>query len=79
MLLHRLFAFVRTTEAPLNAVLAGYFAKVVTLLINRQPKQILPFLFQEGPGEDIIDHLVRHIYQRSISEVVNKLMNVSDH
>ena len=44
-LLHHLFKFVRTTEQPLNAVLAGYFAKLVTLLINRQQKQILPFVF----------------------------------
>ena len=38
MLLERLFKFVRTEDTPLNAVLAGYFAKLVTLLINRKQK-----------------------------------------
>jgi hypothetical protein len=33
MLLDRLFAFIKTTETPLNAVLAGYFTKLVSILI----------------------------------------------
>jgi hypothetical protein len=36
MLLDRLFKFVRTENTPLNAVLSGYFSKLVTLLINRK-------------------------------------------
>lgn len=35
-LLARLFKFVRTKNTPLNPVLSGYFAKLVTLLINRK-------------------------------------------
>lgn len=35
-LLERLFSFVRSKEKPLNPVLSGYFAKLVTLLINRK-------------------------------------------
>jgi len=35
-LLDRLFKFIRTQEKPLNPVLSGYFAKLVTLLINRK-------------------------------------------
>lgn len=38
VLLNRLFKFIRTDEKPLNAVLSGYFAKLVTLLINRKQK-----------------------------------------
>ena len=37
-LLDRLFKFVRQEEKPLNPVLSGYFAKLVTLLINRKQK-----------------------------------------
>ena len=79
MLLHHLFKFVRTTEAPLNAVLAGYFRQMVILLINKKSKEILPFLFLSGPGEDIFEHLLFHVYQRSVADVLGKLMSVNDH
>lgn len=78
-LLHRLFAFLDTRETPLNAVLAGYFSKLVSQLVNNQSKQILPFLFQSQHGDAIFDNLLFHQYQRSISEVLRKLMFVSDH
>jgi hypothetical protein len=45
MLLDRLFSFLRTEEKPLNPVLSGYFAKLVTLFINRKQKQIIPYVF----------------------------------
>lgn len=39
MLLDRLFKFIKTTnDEPVNLVLAGYFSKVVQLLINRKQK-----------------------------------------
>lgn len=47
MLLERLFRFVRTKEQ-LNPVLSGYFAKLVTLLINR--KQRVPQSMSIGMG-----------------------------
>lgn len=76
VLLDRLFKFIRTDEKPLNAVLSGYFAKLVTLLINRKQKQIIPFVYAEGC--DIIDRLVYHVYQKSIAELLNKLLSVVD-
>ena len=76
MLLDRLFKFIRTEEAPLNPVLAGYFCKLLTLLINRKQKQVIPYIF--GPDSDVLDCLLRHLYQKSISEVLNKLMNIVD-
>lgn len=60
VLLDRLFKFVRTDDKPLNPVLAGYFAKLVTLLINRKQKQLIPYVF--APGSDIIDRLLYHVY-----------------
>jgi hypothetical protein len=36
LLLNRLFKFIRSKETPLNPVLAGYFSKLVTILINRK-------------------------------------------
>lgn len=35
-LLDRLMKFIRQKETPLNPVLAGYFAKLMTILINRK-------------------------------------------
>ena len=59
-LLDRLFKFIRTEETPLNAVLAGYFAKLVTLLINRKQKSLIPFVF--SPSSDVINWLLYHVY-----------------
>lgn len=47
MLLERLFRFIRSRETPLNPVLAGYFAKLMTILINRRQKLIIPYIFGE--------------------------------
>jgi len=60
ILLDRLFKFVMTDKKPLNPVLAGYFAKLVTLLINRKQKQLVPYVF--APGSKIIDKLLYHVY-----------------
>ena len=35
-LLNHMFKFVRQSQTPLNAVLAGYFSKVLTLLLSRK-------------------------------------------
>lgn len=60
VLLDRLFKFIRTDNKPLNPVLSGYFARLVTLLINRKQKQLIPYVF--APGSDIIDRLLYHVY-----------------
>lgn len=76
MLLDRLFKFVRSKDKPLNNVLAGYFSKLLMLLLNRKQKQIIPYVF--GADSDVLDCLLYHVYQKSVSEVLNKLMNVVD-
>lgn len=74
VLLDRLFKFVRTEEKPLNPVLSGYFSKLVTLLINRKQKHLIPIVF--APESDFIDRLLYHVYQKSISELLNKLLTI---
>jgi hypothetical protein len=76
MLLERLFRFIRQREIPLNAVLAGYFTKLVTLLINRKQKNLIPYVFEEK--SDIMDCLVYHVSQKSISELLSKFLSISD-
>lgn len=76
MLLDRLMLFIRQQEKPLNDVLAGYFSKLMTLLINRKQKSLLPYVF--GAESDVIDCLLNHVYQKSISELVTKFLNISE-
>ena len=75
MLLDRLFSFI-DCEEELNPVLSGYFSKLVSLLISRKQKMLVPYIF--APESKIIDNLVRHVGQKSISEVLNKLLTQID-
>jgi len=73
MLLDKLFLFIRSKEDDdLNPVLSGYFSKIVRILITKRQKQIVPYLFDTF--SDVIDCLLRHSYQKSISEVLYKIL-----
>ena len=73
MLLDRLFKFIEGDgEELVNPVLAGYFSKVVQLLVNRKQKQIVPFIISDT--SNVVENLLNHIYSRSISEVVHRLL-----
>ena len=76
MLLDRLMKFIRPKEKNLNAVLSGYFSKLMTLLLTRKQKSLLPYIFAEG--SDIVDCILNHVYQKSISELVSKLLNIQE-
>jgi hypothetical protein len=76
MLLERLLKFIRSKDRPLNAVLSGYFTKLMTLLINRRSKSLIPYVY--APESDVIESLLYHVYQKSISELVNKFLNISE-
>lgn len=75
MLLDRLFRFLKQ-KGDLNPVLSGYFSKLVSLLISRKQKLLIPYIF--AADSDIIDHMVRHVGQKSISEILNKLITQID-
>jgi len=75
-LLERLFKFIRTEEDELNPVLSGYFCKLVSLLISRKQKQLVPYIFDKD--SDVIECLLRHVEQKSISEILNKLLTQID-
>ena len=75
MLLDRLFRFIETKEDErVNAVLAGYFSRVVCLLINRKQKQVVPYIFSEE--RSVVELLLKHVYSRSVAEVLNRLLNI---
>ena len=74
MLLNRLFKFVDNDgEEPVNPVLAGYFSKVVQLLINRKQKQIVPYLIADE--NKCVEKLLCHVYSRSVAEVIHRLLH----
>lgn len=58
----------------MNAVLSGYFAKLFTLLINRKQKSLLPYVF--SPDSDFVESLLYHVYQKSLSELITKFLNI---
>ena len=73
MLLDKLFLFIRSKQDDdLNPVLSGYFSKILRILITKRQKQLVPYLFDTF--SDIIDCLLRHSYQKSISEVLYKIL-----
>lgn len=71
-LLHRLYKFLDQEE--LNYTLSGYFSKFSIVLINRNPAEMLKFLFDSGYSLS----LLKHVYNRSISELVLKVLYVSE-
>jgi len=76
MLLDRLFKFISIDEkenGEVNPVLAGYFSKVVQLLINRKQKQIVPYIFAEE--NKVVESLLAHVYSRSVAEVLHRLLH----
>ena len=77
VLLERLFKFIQTVDGEdLNPVLSGYFCKLVSLLISRKQKQLFPFIFAKE--STVIEDLLKHVYQKSISEILNKLLTLID-
>jgi len=45
-------------------------------LISRKQKDLIPYIF--APESQIMDQLVKHVYQKSVSEILNKLLTQVD-
>ena len=68
-LLDRLFKFVQINEdEELNSVLCSYFCKLVAILIRRNPTELTQYIF--APNSNIIESLLKHSYQKSISDLL---------
>lgn len=76
-LLDRLFGFLESQEKPLNPVLSGYFSKLVTLLLTRRQKQLVPYVFGGEDHGKYVDLLLFHVYQKSLSEFLNRLLGLN--
>lgn len=75
MLLDRLFKFIEVKgDEPVNPVLAGYFSKIVQLLINRKQKQIIPYILADE--NQVVENLLKHVDSRSVAEVIHRLLHI---
>lgn len=73
-LFEKLLSFIDTTEE-INPVLSGYFCKLFQVLVGNKPREVFTYIYQHP---QVIDNLVRHMYQKSITEVLIRVLNVSD-
>ena len=71
-ILDYLYRFLETDEIDMNYVLAGYFTKIFNHLMNIKSNLMVKYIFQQR--QDVIDHLVKHINRRAITECVQRLL-----
>ena len=73
-LFEKMLSFLNTDQE-LNNVLCGYFCKLFQVLVGNKPKEVFSYIYN---NPQCIDLLVKHIYNKSISEVLVRVLNVSD-
>lgn len=73
-LFEKLLSFLDTDEE-LNPVLCGYFCKLFIPLISNKTREVFTYIFN---NPRVFDLFVKHIYSKSISEVLIRLLNASD-
>lgn len=73
-LLEKLLSLLRG-EGTLNSVLAGYFGKVMQVLVEKRKLETLAYLFKYS---EHIQNLLRRCNNKSIAEIVNKLISNED-
>ena len=56
-------------------MLAGYFSKLFLSLLQLKTKEVQRYLYTHPLA---IDHMVRHLGQKSVSEVLQKVLNLSE-
>ncbi len=73
-LLEKLLSFLRpTTEV--NAVLAGYFTKVLMAILEKRRLEFMTYIFF---FYEHVENFLKHSYSKSISEVISKLLSNED-
>mmetsp|Transcript_15148 Transcript_15148/g.36977 ORF Transcript_15148/g.36977 Transcript_15148/m.36977 type:complete len:611 (+) Transcript_15148:93-1925(+) len=69
-LIDKLFSFLEL-EAPLNALLAGYFGKIVSTLLARRPEET----FRVIESKRVVPQLLRHLNTFSVLELLLKVVS----
>eukprot|EP01022_Parablepharisma_sp_SALTPOND_P016087 TRINITY_DN231_c0_g1_i1.p3 TRINITY_DN231_c0_g1~~TRINITY_DN231_c0_g1_i1.p3 ORF type:complete len:960 (-),score=155.17 TRINITY_DN231_c0_g1_i1:21091-23970(-) len=73
-LLEKLLSFL-SGPVPINPVLAGYFGKVLMSIMEKRKSDLLEYLFH---FEGHMDNIIKHSYNKSIAEVLGKLVSNDD-
>jgi hypothetical protein len=66
-LFEHLLSFLEAEPSSLNPVLAGYFAKLVLILLQNKAGDVYRYVYGH-PG--VLDNLVRHLNQKSLCEIL---------
>ena len=76
-LLDMLFDFILQKQKgeEVNPVLSGYFNKIVLALLNYKQKEVMNYIYTR---EKLMDKLLDHVYDRSICDVIIKVLNISN-
>ena len=69
--LKQLFSLL-SSQPPLNHYLAGYFEKVLEMLFRRRTVPVMAFL--NNGGVDLLQQFVRHTYNYSIMQIVQRVL-----
>lgn len=73
-LLEKLFSFVNTSNE-VNPVLAGYFFKVLQVIIEKRKLDLLEYIFT---FREHIYNILKHSYNKSIADVLSKILSNED-
>ena len=63
------------SEQELNAVLSGYFCKVFQVLVLNKPREVFTYIYSHP---EVLGKFAHHIGNKSVSEVLIRILNVSD-
>lgn len=78
-LLNRLFKLLNNDSAEeLNPVLAGYFSKVIGMLLKKKPNQMVSYLFRHPQAEARMLQLIEHIEAPSICEILSQILQTEE-
>ncbi|MDR3737288.1 MAG: hypothetical protein P4L10_17380 [Acidobacteriaceae bacterium] len=73
-LLEKLMSLLKS-EKEVNPVLAGYFCKVMQVIIEKRKLDLLEYIFRY---REHIDNVLHHCYNRSIADVLSKILSNED-
>lgn len=63
------------SDEQLNPVLTGYFCKLFQVLVGNKPKEVFGYIYSHL---HVLDNFVKHLNDKSISEILIRLLNVSE-
>lgn len=70
-MLEHLLQFIDTDEEK-NPVLSGYFSKLLSIVVNYKEDDFLEYIYKVNTN--VLLHMTKHLYSRSISEIFVKIM-----